>query len=265
MRKTRPKPGATTRPPMLFCIGLSAGACASLFPRLMPILLGQQTAINVELFSFGYLLGAAAFSALIGLVMMWTYWGTRLTPQALFMAALGVPSLLSGSLNMSNSVNEGTRSLADLAREHSELLHTVEKLSDIKVDTITLPKSEDRVRAGDRVGAWLGIAAAEAGEQPPAGAASPLGLNYDPRVQLQAPEQQKNYLVVLSASTDRARIERELVRMRELGIADVGILTFKDEHYLTAGDQQTKSRALRRAVELKNQLGLDSVRLLELR
>ncbi|HEX9628110.1 MAG TPA: hypothetical protein VGA00_14310 [Acidiferrobacterales bacterium] len=263
MPKPKTKPGTAARPPMLFCIGLSAGACAALFPRLMPALLGPDARVNIELFSFGYLLVVVVFSVLVGLVMMWTHWGSRHTPQTLFMAALGVPSLLSGSLNMSSSMNQSTEALAALTQEYDALIREVRNLSSIPVETITLPRSS-RAPGGERVGAWLGIAAAEAAE-PPATAQPAAQLNYDPRVQYQVPEQRRNYLVVLSSSPDRARIERELDRYRERGIADAGVLSFGEEHYLTAGERATKAQALRRAIAIKKQLGVDGIRLLEVR
>lgn len=262
MPNPKTKPGVAARPPMLFCIGLSAGACAALFPRLMPALLGQGTRVNVELFSFGYLLVVVVFSVLVGLVMMWTHWGSRHTPQTLFMAALGVPSLLSGSLNMSSGMNQSAEALAALTQEYDALIREVKVLSNIPVETVSQPRSS-RAPARERVGAWLGIATAEAAE--PA-AAQPAGpLNFDPRVQIQIPERDRAYLVVLMSSRDRQHIERELNRYRERGIADAGVLSFQDDHYLTIGERQTQAQALRRAIELKKQLGLDGIRLLEVR
>src|SRR5687767_2951304 len=86
-------------PWMLFGVGFTAGLCAALFPRLAPMLT-RGADVSIKLLHLDYIIVALVFSAMIGAVMMWFYWGTNHKPQTLFMAALGIPSLLSSSFNM---------------------------------------------------------------------------------------------------------------------------------------------------------------------
>ncbi len=105
MRKSKKSHGngkLGTGPLTLFGIGFTAGLCAALFPRVAP-LITRGTDVNIQLLHTDYLIVTLVFSAIIGAVTMWIYWGTHNNPQTLFMAALGIPSLLSGGFNMTDS------------------------------------------------------------------------------------------------------------------------------------------------------------------
>ncbi len=83
--------------PLKFCIGLFAGLCASLFPRLVAELATPNTGDTFVLFSQNYLLLSLVFSIFIGAVITIFEWGITRSPKDIFMPALAVPAILPGA------------------------------------------------------------------------------------------------------------------------------------------------------------------------
>ena len=261
-------------PLVLFCIGLSAGACAALFPRLMPLLLSESADLGLMFFTTGYLIVVIVFSVLIGVVMMWSYWGTTYKPQTLFMAALGIPSLLSGSLNMSSNVNQSSAALAELVKQRETLVAQVENLAGIETITVELPAKNTSPGPGPHSGLdaplwdYLGVAGAHA-QQPDTRPHTLLAAsdkpNYDPRVQIQIPQEKKDYRVVLASSTDKTQIEKQLKDYQKKGLTDLRVLFVRNEHYLVTNRLQTKNDALQEALRLKRDYGVQKINLLQVK
>lgn len=261
------KTKSTAPPLVLFGIGVSAGACAALFPRLMPLLFVRSDNVDVELLSIGYLGVVAVFSILVGVVMMWVYWGSKYKPQTLFMAALGVPSLLSGSLNMSNGINESTKAVAYLSQQYETDLESLQKLNGISEEIVNSTPKPDQRSHIDRWLPWslLGISTAHAADGTVANYPNSAEMNFDPTVKLRVPAREQNYLVAISQSHDKADIDRQFRLYTERGMPDLSILIFNGQYYLVHGEQRAKSQALRDAIELKNEHQLSGIRLLQVR
>jgi hypothetical protein len=105
-----------------FGVGVVAAACAAVFPRLA-VAMGapDQAAYTVTLFTPQFVALAAGFVVLVALVVVILQWNGRPSPKDTFMAALGVPALLSGALN-TGAVSTEAREKATLAREATEQL-----------------------------------------------------------------------------------------------------------------------------------------------
>ena len=120
----------TINPLTLFLIGISAGGIAAIFPRLMTFLSTDTEKVHITLFSDAFLLATAVFALIVGVSMIWLYLGTSNTTKNLFMAALALPSILSGGINMSNTATVGLphiKSLSAMNRILEErFLHSLE-------------------------------------------------------------------------------------------------------------------------------------------
>ena len=88
-----------SRPIYKFLIGFIAGFCAALFPRLTALLLVSDVQESLNILSTGYILVSALFATLIGAIIMIMEWNVAKEPRTTFMAALGIPALITGSIN----------------------------------------------------------------------------------------------------------------------------------------------------------------------
>jgi hypothetical protein len=109
-----------------FSIGLVAGLCASLFPRLMAALaLGDGG--EITLLSPGYLILSSVFSVLVGLVAM--IFGGGRTPRETFVTALSIPAFLTGTANTTNAAD----ALRKVAEQNSHLSTALSEQAGIPV------------------------------------------------------------------------------------------------------------------------------------
>jgi hypothetical protein len=138
-------------------IGIFAGICAALFPRLIAALASSGSANaagKLVIFSSDFLILAGAFSLIIGVAtLLMEFRSPTFDPRQLLVSALGVPALLAGSFNMSSGVGEA-QYFADKAAEVSRSALETNGLSILPPDQ--LPFSLDKLRppAGSIQG-WL--------------------------------------------------------------------------------------------------------------
>jgi hypothetical protein len=88
-----------------FAVGAFAGLCAAFVPRLA-FIVGpgtSTTALTMDAFDGRYVLAAFAFSVLIGGVAMILEWESDRSPRDTFMAALGIPAILTGMFNTASA------------------------------------------------------------------------------------------------------------------------------------------------------------------
>lgn len=111
-----------------FFVGFVAGLCAALIPRLSAVLASGS---SIEVINKPYVLASLVFAILIGAVIMILEWGKSRSPADMFMSALALPALLSGSLNTA----EGVHASKLAAQDNLELTNALEKSEQIK----TLP------------------------------------------------------------------------------------------------------------------------------
>lgn len=105
-----------------FAVGTFAGACALFAPRLT-LLVGQPDSSAVALTAMPgrFVMAAVLLSVIVGGVAMILEWEGSRSPKDTFMAALGVPALLSGVYTTANVSQEALR-LADDVRTASDAL-----------------------------------------------------------------------------------------------------------------------------------------------
>lgn len=116
-----------------FFIGVVAGLCAALLPKLMAIFSTSETSFVV--LSTNYIIASVILGILIGAIIMFFEWGeVSRAPKDTFMAALALPALLSGSLNTAN----GVKVADDVTKVNNELTVKLET----KAGIVTLPKTK---------------------------------------------------------------------------------------------------------------------------
>lgn len=126
-----------------FAIGLVAGTCAAVFPRLA-IAIGapaQAANLTVEIFTKEYVIIATMFVVLVGVVVVILGWNSQPTPKETFMSALGLPALLSGALNTASTAGEAGR----LAQQNVRISDERAKEGGIQVEEsdLGLPPSRE--------------------------------------------------------------------------------------------------------------------------
>lgn len=115
-----------SRPISKFVIGFVAGACAALFPRLTAQLVSNSG--GLEYFSTGYLVCSGIFATLIGAIVTILEWNLAKEPRVTFMAALGIPAIITGSFNTIDS----SRALEDTVKQNEALVRELTTTNDIK-------------------------------------------------------------------------------------------------------------------------------------
>jgi hypothetical protein len=103
-----------------FAVGCFAGALASFFPRLMAIVSGNPTK-HVLVFSTTYIAVGCIIAVVVGLVILITETDEEKKLKDVFFTALGLPTLLMGTLSSTAT----SANVADLQRDRQS---TVESL-----------------------------------------------------------------------------------------------------------------------------------------
>lgn len=116
-----------SHPTSKFIIGFIAGACAALFPRLTAQLLSSTG--GLEYFSMGYMVCSAIFATLIGAIVTIMEWNLPKEPRATFMAALGIPAIITGSFNTIDS----SRALEKTVTQNEALVRELKHNNDVNL------------------------------------------------------------------------------------------------------------------------------------
>jgi len=126
-------PGTTRSAGAKFAIGALAGAAAVLLPRLLA-LLSKSDEAQIVFFPTSYFVLAAGIGVFLGLVMLVLEYQVPAKPKETFMAALGLPAVLSGALGTASTAE----SVADANRDADRLRQAVRIEQGIaKVGTFT--------------------------------------------------------------------------------------------------------------------------------
>ena len=112
--------GTTARPLAKLAVGILAGVSAVLLPRVLA-LTAQSDATQLVFFPKPYFLLAAGLGLLVGLVMLVFEYQVPTKPRDTFMAALGIPAIISGALGTAS----GADSVSRLEREAAELRQAI--------------------------------------------------------------------------------------------------------------------------------------------
>lgn len=108
-----------TSPVAKFFIGALAGCAAIVIPRLSSFLISGKGS-DVNYFPEPYIMGAIAFSILIGLLVVVMEYKIPRPPKETLFAALAIPGLIAGSLNTvieSNEANITHQKAIELSRD----------------------------------------------------------------------------------------------------------------------------------------------------
>lgn len=234
-------------PFLLFIIGLSAGLISAVFPRLMTMLAVMGKEVDLTLFSIGFLIAAAAFSLIIGVAMVWLYMGTSESTRNLFMAALAVPAVLSGGLNMTNATSAGQKNLRDMAAQNQELTDKLLNNSSIPiVPSVKLSGFAPLPPVGIALHQIFEVSRAQAAEDQLA-----AGGELNPGVTFQVKEQRRDYVILFDSSTNLSEIHEKLEQLKRENIPGVDVGISGNTHYLYQKIPKSKSQAVLDAIELR--------------
>ena len=115
-----PAAGTTASAGAKFAIGLLAGIAAVLLPRLLALLSKSDDA-NIIFFPSSYFMLAAGVGVFLGLVTLVLEYQVAARPKETFMAALGLPAVLSGALGTASTAE----SVSDANRDAERLRQAV--------------------------------------------------------------------------------------------------------------------------------------------
>jgi hypothetical protein len=225
-----------------FAVGAFAGLCAAFIPRLA-LMVGQRAdsaTVTVDAFSATYIVAAFAFSFLIGGVAVILEWEGDRSPRDTFMAALGIPAILTGMFNTADA----SRGAVDLAERLKSINDERARQENILVDEENPQSSAAPTRWW--LPEWHLVPVVLAAEPSPAGmtqkpGGSKIGVVYrEPR-----------YWVVLHTASTKQEAERRAADLRPR----YGQLTIErvDNAFFVclAGGSLYYSEAVSRAVEVK--------------
>lgn len=91
-------------PVLKFLVGTTAGACATLLPRLVPALSAQNPDLRFLTVEYG--VACAIFSVLVGLGTLFWEWNLPKKPAQTFLTALGLPALIAGTFNTKTTADQ---------------------------------------------------------------------------------------------------------------------------------------------------------------
>jgi hypothetical protein len=104
-----------------FLIGFIASVCAVFLPKLLVYLKNDDGTLEAP--SIGYMIAGLVFAAIVGFVILLFEWGKRSKPAEVFMTALGIPALVSGTLgtvgtadNLKQEVEQRRTFMAEIAK-----------------------------------------------------------------------------------------------------------------------------------------------------
>lgn len=234
--------------PLKFCIGLFAGLCASLFPRLVAELATPNTGDNFILFSQDYLLLSLVFSIFIGAVITIFEWETTRSPKDIFMSALAVPAILSGALNTTATVNN----IKQLDAKNNEYQQTIQSLMEIPslTPTTITPLTKRDPAPLNKNNKTIGFSLLSMAYAAPANVQPTTTYNFG------VVQKQKNYVVVLDQANSKQEAEQKAAAIRQK--TPVTIVRSGNNNYfiITTSGKQNKASALNEAIQLKTQRGL---------
>ncbi|MEK6814242.1 MAG: hypothetical protein AABY65_05880 [Nitrospirota bacterium] len=229
-------------PAFKFFIGLVAGLTAMVLPRLIAALASSTEGSSVRYFSLDFAFLALAFGVIVGLVIMIFEWKIPSRPRDTFMTALGIPALLSGTLNAYNA--------SGVARDAENLSNALLESSGVSI--IRGGGTAPGEKRSENNEGWfppgLGVARAYAQEGPHVA----VRIAFNPGIQVQEPF----YYVVLARadSLPKAREEGERLRLR---VPNTEIIETRQGYFVVqAGGPKPRSRALLEAIRLRKELGL---------
>lgn len=221
-----------------FLIGFFASVCAVFLPKIV-VYLKYEGGDTLKVISTEYVVAGLVFAALIGFVILLFEWNKRSRPAEVFMTALGIPALVSGTLS--------TVGTADNLKIQSELQRQI--VADVAraarvpiIETpITLPASgvEPQSRAFELISS---AHAAAPGGNVVAGGQAQYGVQ----------AVQREFLVVLTQTPDRAEADAK-ARSVKAQFPNAAVVPSGGKFYVTTTARPlSEAEALAAAVRLRS-------------
>ncbi len=243
-------------PAMLFGIGLSAGVITTVFPRLVTFLSVSSTGGEIDILGTGYIIATLGIALIIGVSMIWLYMGTTESSKQLFMAALAIPAMLSGGINMANSVSVGNN---EIRKKESTITNLQEKIQEtanigtgpdldigsFNFDKLSLPEEPEPTGFHFSI-----IPAAYAQEQQYQQSTAQTTLN--PSVRFNSEQDLKMYAIIIASDEDSSVIDSiKTYQSDSSQISNLRRIKGGPTYHLILGDLYTKTDALLESVKLQ--------------
>ena len=255
-----PKNNISISTPVLFFIGLSAGLISAVFPRLMTLLVASENVVILTLFNPGFLIAAGVFALIVGVVMVWFYMGSSENTRNLFMAALAIPAVLSGGINMTSASTAGQQKMSTLSEQNIKLTEQLQNSSDIPDGpSLKLSLQGAPTYPADTIIGIFQVTSAHAANVHLAG-----GSNLNPSVSYQIKGQSRDYVIMFASSKNRVEMQNQLEQLQKQQIPNVEIATSGDTFVIYQNQPKSKSEAVLGAIELKKKFSEISPQILKL-
>lgn len=236
--------------PVKFGIGFIAGLCAALFPRFFAELATSTESENevLELLNLNYIALSFAFAALIGTVITIFEWEESSSPKDIFMSALAIPAVLSGTLNTTISTQDFGQAEIDkkayeLALEKGYQIPTLSPSILVPLDEVVRSKAEEYQISFS----LLNTAHADTEDD----VGSPIS-NYGIGIR----KMPKSYVVVVDQASSREEAEAKVASLRSI-IQTKQFRNNRNQIFITTNSSpQNKMNALIEAIRIKNKKGL---------
>jgi len=243
--------------PTLFSIGFSAGLIAAFFPRLFTFISVQTATTEMNFFTIDFIIASVFFGVIVGISIMWLYWGQETTSKSLYMAGLALPAALSGAINMSSATVSGNENISELGREYKNLENNLQELSGIiEIPTIGFDDGNGLTNIDSNILPLLGISNAYAEDDFLKRVAND---NFNPGVKINTASTQRNYYIILDKSTDKELIDMRLNSYSTiLRIPKLHIKKSKNTYYIVQKTPRTKSAGLMEVIRLKRNYEIEA-------
>ncbi len=250
-----PNTKKVAHPAMLFSIGLSAGIITTVFPRLVTFLSVSSTGGEIDILGTGYIIATMGIALIIGVSMIWLYMGTTESSKQLFMAALAIPAMLSGGINMANSVSVGNNEIRKKESTISNLQEQIQETANIgtgpdldlgsfNLDKLSLPEEPEPTGFHFSI-----IPAAYAQEQYQQSKAQ---TTLNPSVRFNSEQDRKMYAIIIASDADSLVIDSiKAYQSDSSQINNLRRIQAGPTYHLILGELYSKTDALLESVNLQ--------------
>jgi len=241
--------GKRVSAPIRFLIGLSAGFIAACLPKLSGFLSTAQDTVVFNMFTTQFITATVVFSLIIGIAMVWLYMDSIESTKNLFMSALALPAVLSGSISMSDVSKDAEQQIKLLNQQNTALETQLQDAFGIDIDS-----ENNGADFGDNVlnsivPTLFGINNAYA-EKPLLKKDSKWQAN----THFKTKNLDKSYYLLFgkSKNTGKLKIKKNKLKQKT-GLKQLAVIPKGDKSYLIQNIPRTRSDALLNAIKLKKQ------------
>lgn len=244
-----------------FLIGLFAGLISAIFPRLVPIIVSPSLIDEIEMYNASYLIVCLIFALIVAFVILVMYSEVKVSNRQLFLAALGIPALLSGGFSMNDSLDQGmalNREIVRISNEKEELLQILSRKSNISIiDTTKLfigLKPKNKFKEETEMFSFPFISSAYAQQQVQKEESKSA---FSPGLKFKKMDIEELYVTVIKISSDSSSLVLKQRELSSTGLENLKLLKSGDMFYLIINEKITKTEGLLKTIEIKNEFQLE--------